>query len=113
MIDGYKHGDLPSILDDVDLGLVPVQWEDNLPQVAIEFVCLGVPILTSNRGGAQELGSRNPRFTFEAGDTDSLVDQLTRLADGRTKLVDYWSSAMRPVVMKDHVDRLLTLYEMS
>ncbi|MGH7172609.1 MAG: glycosyltransferase, partial [Gemmataceae bacterium] len=34
--DGYTHGQLPDILRGIDLAVVPVLWEDNLPQVAIE-----------------------------------------------------------------------------
>src|SRR5690606_37858124 len=74
--DGYQPTELPAILEGVDLGVVPVQWEDNLPQVAIEMVAHGVPILTSDRGGAQELGGANPDFTFRAGDPTDFSARL-------------------------------------
>ena len=43
--DGYTHENLNEILRGVHLGIVPVLWEDNLPQVAFEFKGLGIPVL--------------------------------------------------------------------
>ena len=44
-------------MEDVNLGIVPPLWEDNLPQVAIEMISNGIPVLTSMNGGAKELNS--------------------------------------------------------
>ena len=73
--DGYSHESLASILANVDLGIVPVLWEDNLPQVAIEMVGSGIPILTSQLGGAREL-LRCPELTFQAGSRQDLYAKL-------------------------------------
>jgi glycosyltransferase involved in cell wall biosynthesis len=72
---GYTHAQLPHILAGIDLGVVPVLWEDNLPQVAIECVASGVPILTSDRGGARELLDC-PALVFKAG---SFADFFNRI----------------------------------
>ena len=48
--EGYSHKELGELLDDVDLGVVPHLWEDCYPQVAVEFVCNGVPVIISNSG---------------------------------------------------------------
>src|SRR6185312_8503937 len=78
--DGYTHAQLPQILSGVDLAVVPVLWEDNLPQVAIECVAFGVPILTSNRGGAQELlGCR--QLVFRAGSCEDFHAKLQGILD--------------------------------
>lgn len=78
--DGYTHAQLPRILADVDLGVVPVLWEDNLPQVAIECVASGVPILTSDRGGASELLDC-PSLVFRAGSFASFYGRLQAILD--------------------------------
>ncbi len=72
---GYAHAQLPEILAGVDLGVVPVLWEDNLPQVAIECVGSGVPVLTSDRGGARELLSY-PDLVFKAGSVEDLLARI-------------------------------------
>jgi glycosyltransferase involved in cell wall biosynthesis len=80
LFDGYTHAHLPGILADVDLGVVPVLWEDNLPQVAIECVASGVPVLTSDRGGARELLDC-PALVFKAGSIPDFHARLSRLLD--------------------------------
>jgi len=110
LYDGYKHDQLPEILGQIDLGLVPVLWEDNLPQVAIEMVAGGLPIMSSDLGGAQEIGGNNPDFTFKAGVPSSLHDRLTRIASGKVDLGAFWSKAKEPVTMQQHLDQLLPVW---
>lgn len=109
-VDGYTHEELPKLLAGVDVGLVPVQWEDNLPQVAIEMVAHGLPLITSDRGGAQELSGGNPDFTFEATNAEDLHRALRGLVEGKVSLDDYWSGAMELTTMHGHLRRLLDLY---
>jgi glycosyltransferase involved in cell wall biosynthesis len=107
--DGYKQAGLPKLLADVDLGVIPVLWEDNLPQVAIEFVAHGVPILTSDRGGAQEIG-RAPDFIFRAGSTRDFCAKLSNLATGVVPLARFWATPPRIFSMETHVQDLMRFY---
>ena len=109
-IDGYKHTDLPRILADVDVGVVPVLWEDNLPQVALEVMSNGVPILCSDKGGAQELGG-NPDFVFAAGSHSDFAEVLNRLQTGEVPLSAFWETAMNLQSMEDHLKELYGLYD--
>ena len=106
---GYTHDTLQSILAPAHLGIVPVLWEDNLPQVAIELVAHGIPILTSNRGGAHEIAD-HPGFTFQAGSRIDFISALTALVERRTLLSDFWRAPLRLVSMEQHVAELLPLY---
>ena len=74
--DGYKRDEVKEILADKDLGVVPVLWEDNLPQVAMEIAASGVPVLASDRGGASEL-SDDERFRFKAGDKEDFAEHIS------------------------------------
>jgi glycosyltransferase involved in cell wall biosynthesis len=107
--DGYRQAGLAKLLADVDLGVIPVLWEDNLPQVAIEFVAHGVPILTSDRGGAQEIG-RAPDFVFRAGSTRDFCAKLTALATGAVPLARYWAAPPRIFSMEAHLQDLMRFY---
>ena len=49
--DGYNHDNLDTILSAADVGVVPVLWEDNLPQVAIEMHARHIPLLTLTAAG--------------------------------------------------------------
>jgi glycosyltransferase involved in cell wall biosynthesis len=107
--DGYDHGQLDALLAGVDLGLVPVLWQDNLPQVAIEMHARHIPLLTSDLGGAPELG-RCPALVFRAGDRDGFAAALDRVLAGAVDLEAYWRGARPPQPMAAHVAELMRLY---
>jgi len=77
-IDGYSHDRLPLLLKGKHLGVIPVVWEDNLPQVSIEITAFGVPILASNLGGASELCDSDD-FKFKGGDIKEFQKKLINL----------------------------------
>lgn len=104
--DGYSHADLDVILRDVDVGVVPVLWEDNLPQVAIEMVSKGRPIITSDLGGAQELCD-NKAFVFEAGCVDGFAAVLSALTTGTLTLDEFWTGGLRLPTVKEAMMDLL------
>lgn len=107
--DGYSHAGLNALLDGVGLGLVPVLWEDNLPQVAIEMHARHIPLLCADRGGAQELG-RCTALTFRAGDAGDFERALHAVFDGEVDLAAYWQGAMPPVEMDGHLAQLRPFY---
>jgi glycosyltransferase involved in cell wall biosynthesis len=103
--DGYTHAQLPEVLANVDLGVVPVLWEDNLPQVAIEFVAAGVPVLTSDRGGARELLDC-PSLVFQAGSRVDLYARLRAVLDDPDLLGSAVAGRMRLWTPDEHYERL-------
>jgi glycosyltransferase involved in cell wall biosynthesis len=107
--DGYTHAELDTVLSGVNLGLIPVLWEDNLPQTAIELVSRGIPILTSDRGGAQEI-AENPRFIFQAGNHEDMVDRLCQISRRELGLGAFWETEMRVFSMEEHLDELMGYY---
>ena len=108
--DGYVRDDLDRLLAGVDIGLVPVLWHDNLPQVAIEMHARHIPLLTADMGGARELG-RDPAMVFPAGDTGAFQARITALLAGEVDFTAYWAGAMPPVTMPSHVADLKGHYD--
>ncbi|MCC6002094.1 MAG: glycosyltransferase [Pararhodobacter sp.] len=108
-LDGYTHDTLDKVLDGVALGVVPVMWEDNLPQVAIEMHARHIPLMTSDLGGAQELG-RCPALVFRAGDRGDFARVVESILRGAVVPGDYWQQAMAPVTMQAHLAQLLPIY---
>ena len=108
--DGYAHDQLDELLAPVDLGVVPVLWEDNLPQVAIEMHARHIPLLTSDLGGAQELGNC-PDMVFRAGDTADFARRIGAILEGAVDLDAYWQGAMAPYSMEDHLTELRAVYD--
>lgn len=111
IIHGYTHRDLGWILRDVHLGIVPVLWEDNLPQVAVEMVAMGVPILCSDAGGASELCD-SEKFKFKHGNQEDFLQKLIYLEKNRDEVSQYWNSHHGLKTMKQHFNKMERIYQL-
>ena len=108
--DGYTHDTLDDILAEIDVGVIPVLWEDNLPQVAIEMHARHIPLLTADMGGARELGAC-PDMVFRAGDRMDLMRRIRAILNGEVTSAGYWAGqVMTPVSMEGHLEDLRHLY---
>ena len=107
--DGYTQTGLDALLTDTDLGVVPPLWQDNLPQTALEMHARHIPILTSDRGGASELGGSDA-LVFRAGDSAGFAARLGQVLDGQICLQRYWAQARAPQDMARHADALAHQY---
>ena len=107
--DGYDQSDLDALLADVDLGVVPSLWNDNLPQVAIEIHARHIPLLVSDMGGARELAGFDD-LVFRAGDHADFRARLETVLADKIDLDAYWAGAMRPVTMPEHIEVLKACY---
>lgn len=104
---GFTHSTLDLVLQGVNLGVIPVLWEDNLPQVAIEIVSRGIPVLVSDRGGAREI-ARNATFVFRAGCVDEFNKVVASISRDHLSLADFWKHEIQLTSMDMHVDELVT-----
>lgn len=109
VVQGYTHEDLPELFRDCSLSLVPVLWEDNLPQIAIESAAYGVPVLASTAGGAAELCD-SELFQFPAGDQEALNERILHFLEYPEDLKEYWKYHRGLVTMEEHVDELVGYY---
>ena len=109
VVDGYNFDNQELILKDVHLGIVPVLWEDNLPQVAIEQIAYGVPVLVSNFGGAKEL-FRDDHFVFKAGDPSDFISKLMYIMDNKEILPMFWNSVNNLTTIDEHVKEIKQYY---
>ena len=105
---GYTHSDFPMIFNQVNLGICPPLWEDNLPQVALEMISHGIPILTSTNGGAQELNN-HPDFKY----INNLEDSILHIMQNRSLLESYWEYANKLTTMEKHLDNLIKIWTNS
>ena len=112
VINGYTHDDLINIFNGCNLSIVPVLWEDNLPQIAIESVAYGVPVLASSCGGASEL-TDSPLFKFEGGNADDLLGKLRYFVDHPEELEKYWEGHHGLMTMEAHLKQLLPYYGLN
>lgn len=112
IVHGYRHSDLRNLLMDCDLGIVPVLWEDNLPQIAIEMVAMGVPVLASSLGGASELCT-SELFKFEGGNSEDFLNKLKHFIDNKDDLELYWKNHSPLVTMDQHLCDIEKIYNLQ
>jgi glycosyltransferase involved in cell wall biosynthesis len=61
----YTPDDLPEIMSNTDVGLVLPVWEDNAPQVVMEFLNYGIPVVATSMGGIPDFVSGVNGFLFD------------------------------------------------
>lgn len=109
---GYTREEQEHFLANADLGIVPPQWEDNLPQVAFEFYCHGVPFICSDLGGAQELiRGAEEVFVFQHDRPLELAKKITRIFEDRTLLEQFWEHGTQIQTMREHTQKMLGIYQ--
>jgi len=109
MYDGYTHTQIPEIIKGVNLGVVPVMWEDNLPQVSMELKSMGIPVLASNKGGASEL-TLSDAFRFIAGDVEDFSNKIKNILDKKTALDEYYEKHFILKTMVKHCEEVDRIY---
>ena len=111
VFNGYTRADQDRILAGVDLGVVPPQWEDNLPQVAFEFYCHGVPFICSDLGGMQELiKGGEDLFVFKHDRPAELAAKIAALVKNRELLDSFWTHGTSVKNIKDHTAHVVEMY---
>ena len=110
LLDGYTHKDIPQITENLSLGIVPVMWEDCLPQVAIEFKAMGIPVLASDLGGASEL-TKAKEFCFRAGNIEDFLDHLIAVYENRDLLNTYYQKHLKLITVEEHCKELMEYYK--
>lgn len=75
----YEPKDLPRILDQADVVVLPSLME-GLPLVLVEAMQRGVAVVATSAGGTAELGSNNPDVIITDVEWDSFVDGLLAMS---------------------------------
>lgn len=79
----YTPADLPDIMAQTDVGLVLPIWEDNAPQVVMEFLNSGVPVFATRMGGIPDFVNESNGVLFDPyspKETAEFHERLCRLS---------------------------------
>lgn len=107
----YKQSDLKNILKNADLGCVLSVWEDNGPQVVMEFLNNHVPVIGTRLGGIPDFVNNTNGFLFNPwSDTEykELVKELNDLSD--RKLLQIKASIKRTTTPDEHYEEMMSEY---
>ena len=107
----YTPNDLPNILSDTDVGLVLPVWEDNGPQVCMEFINSRTPVLGTDRGGVLDFVTSDRGYVFDPDDDSAYSGALSWLMS-MTDPVFYskYKSMPQHVEPIAHAREMITIY---
>jgi len=81
MLGAYATADLPGILAELDILVVPSIWWETFGLTAREGALAGVPVVVSDIGGLHDAVEKGTALGFRPGDADDLARVLRRLIE--------------------------------
>lgn len=108
----YDNKDTPQVFAAIDALAVPSVWYEGSPLIIQEALATKTPVIASNLGGmAESIRHDVDGLLAEAGDVDSLAQQLQRLLD-EPDLLARLRDNIRPVrAIEDEMMQLMEVYQ--
>jgi len=108
--------DLIKLVQNAKFVVVPSEWYDNSPLVIYESFSMGKPVIVSTLGGMPELVDHGENgLHFEAGDVETLGEQMTTLwgDEKRCKIMGKKAreKAEREFSPESHYDNIIRVYD--
>lgn len=109
---GFEPWQLPDILENTDVVVVPSLWYENSPLVILQALKSGVPIVASDVYPLRELIAHNFNgLLFERGNAKALELQLRRLVDEPGLLYDLTRHAFYKRTPASEIEDLEGVYQ--
>lgn len=108
----YKPEELPEILKQIDVMVLPSICNDTAPQTIFESFSGGVPIIASNIGGFPDFVQHNHNgLLFEAGNSDDLAAKIDFILSNPDRLVNYKKNIPKLKTVTENANELIWLYD--
>jgi glycosyltransferase involved in cell wall biosynthesis len=109
----YHPEELPHLLSQVDLVVVPSVWEDCAPFVVAEALAARAPVLGSRIGGIPDFIEEGiTGLLFSPGDAEALHQELRRLIQSPQILRGMQKAIQAPRGFDAYLDHLCEVYEL-
>jgi glycosyltransferase involved in cell wall biosynthesis len=108
----YELENLPEILEQIDIIVLPSICSDTAPQTIFESYSAGIPIIASNLGGFPDFIEDGVNgYLFRPGDSQDLAHKLDHLLDNPLKIKSFAENIPRLKTITENTLELLSLYE--
>ena len=108
----YKEGDIPKIMAKTDMGVVVPIWEDNGPQVVMEILNSGTPIVATKVGGIVDFVNDECGILFHPDEPLEKHAAFRRIAALNHQIVERMGRAVpRLKSPSEHASELLAIYK--
>lgn len=107
----YRPEDLPEILKQIDVMVLPSICNDTAPQTIFESFSGGVPIIASDIGGFPDFVMHEKNgLLFEAGNSDDLAEKIDSVLSNPEQLVNYKKNILKLKTITENACELIALY---
>lgn len=87
------------VFERIDITVLPSLYKEGLPNVLLESMSMGVPVVSSNLGGVPEIVVNGETgFIVEPGNSDQLIDAIQELWDNRSNYMRMKKNARSLIV---------------
>ena len=95
--------------------IIPSNWFELFPLIALNSFCLGKPVIGSNSGGIPEIvDHRKNGLIFHRGNSEGLRDAIEYLLDNKNLIIEYGKNARRKAeenyTEKKHYSKIMEVY---
>jgi glycosyltransferase involved in cell wall biosynthesis len=99
----YNNADLPDILQNIDVTIVPSRWYENQPYTILESFAYGIPVIATDLGGMTEMINHGvDGLLFELNNAEDLAHQLRRLQN-EPELYNCLRMGIRPIPQVEEI----------
>lgn len=108
----YTPQDLPKLLKDVDIMVLPSICNDTAPQTIFESFSENIPVIASNIGGFPDFVKNDVNgLLFRAGDSSDLSSKIDMVLEDPTRIERYRKNVPKLKTITENAAELLELYK--
>lgn len=108
----YRRHELPTLLENMDIGVVPSVWWDNGPQTVMEFLSCGIPVLGAEVGGIPDLVRHGENgWLFRGNDREALTALLSQIAEHPSSIAEATANISAMISIEEHAQTMIAHYE--
>ncbi|MBI5074865.1 MAG: glycosyltransferase family 4 protein [Nitrospirae bacterium] len=108
----YNFNDIETILEEIDVVIVPSIWYENAPLTISTSLAYGIPVITSDIGGMSEaVEDGRTGLTFRVGDPLDLAEKIRLLADNPDMISGFKEQIQYPIRVEDEAFNTELVYK--
>lgn len=110
----YRPKDLPDILGQIDVMVLPSICNDTAPQTIFETYSAGIPIIASDIGGFPDFVKNGKNgYLFKVGDSQDLAEKIDLILGDSGKIRIFSNNIPLLKSIKENANELIELYKKS
>lgn len=107
----YNYSNLPDIMNNIDVLVVPPIWYDNAPQVVMEALAANIPVIGSDIGGIPDFVKDGVNgYLFKAGNYHELSNIINKILSSPDEIKSLRSGSSYVKKLSTHIEEMEAMY---